>query len=82
MFTVLLILYYLPLNLVLFYFIFNYFVALYTYWNCTKFYFPHMKFRKEEIENFEKNKTSEKFMNQYFHEITNLSKEKNYHLYH
>lgn len=68
MFTVLLILYYLPLNLVLFYFIFNYFVALYTFWNCTKFYFPHMKFRKEEIENFEKNKTSEKFMNQYFHE--------------
>ena len=27
-----------------------------------------LKFKKEEIENFEKNKTSEKFMNQYFHE--------------
>ncbi len=68
MIPVLLVIYLLPYKFVLFYFVFNYLLAVFLYCESTKFYFPHMKFKKDEIENFEKTKTNEKFMNQYFHE--------------
>lgn len=68
MIPLLIILYFFSKNFIIFYFILNYFLAILIYFKASACYFPHMKFKEDELKRHEENKANDGPKKQYFHE--------------